>query len=125
MARIPALAAPSASQAQSSHAIAIAAATSGVTEFSIGMPAAGAAFPCRPGQSVLDAANAADVPLPQSCGESACGTCRVRVLSGNYETDTRGMFSADELAGDWRLACQTLPTQDLLIALEQAVPDVR
>ncbi|WP_189265366.1 2Fe-2S iron-sulfur cluster-binding protein [Streptomyces fuscichromogenes] len=30
--------------------------------------------------------------LPQSCGEGACGTCRVRVLSGAQETDDRGMF---------------------------------
>jgi ferredoxin len=54
--------------------------------------------------------------MPQSCGEGACGTCRVRVLSGAYETDTRGMFSTDELAAGWRLACQTLPTEDLTIA---------
>jgi ferredoxin len=65
--------------------------------------------------------------MPQSCGEGACGTCRVRVLSSAYETDTRGMFSTDELAAGWRraggglaagwrLACQTLPTEDLTIA---------
>ena len=48
-------------------------------------------------------------------GEGACGTCRVRVLAGAYETDTRGMFSADELAAGWQLACQTLPTSDLTI----------
>jgi hypothetical protein len=48
------------------------------------------AAPRRSWQSVLDAANAADVDLPQSCGEGACGTCRVLVLSGTYETDTPG-----------------------------------
>jgi len=52
-------------------------------------------FACRPGQSVMDAA---DVAVPQSCGEGMCGTCRVRVLAGAFETDTRGMFSAAELA---------------------------
>ncbi|MFF4833137.1 alpha/beta fold hydrolase [Streptomyces sp. NPDC001315] len=46
------------------------------------------------------------------------GTCRVRVLSGAYETDDRGMFSADELAAGRRLACQTLPTEDLVIGGE-------
>ncbi|HEY0002752.1 MAG TPA: 2Fe-2S iron-sulfur cluster-binding protein, partial [Actinoplanes sp.] len=98
------------------HAIALTAAAAGVTEFKIAMAGGDLAFACRPGQSVLDAANAADVPMPQSCGEGACGTCRVRVLSGAYETDTRGMFSTDELAAGWRLACQTLPTEDLTIA---------
>ena len=101
---------------EKAHAIALAAAAAGVTEFTIGVAGGDPAFPCHPGQSVLDAANAADVPLPQSCGEGACGTCRVRVISGAYESDTRGMFSTDELAAGWRLACQTLPTEDLMIA---------
>jgi all-trans-retinol 13,14-reductase len=99
------------------HVIALAAAADGITAFSIDVPADASSFPCRPGQSVLDAANAADVALPQSCGEGACGTCRVRVLTGAYETDTRGMFSAGELADGWRLACQTLPTENLTIAV--------
>jgi len=101
---------------EKAHAIALAAAEAGTTGFTIGMAAGDPAFPCRPGQSVLDAANAAGVDLPQSCGEGSCGTCRVRVLTGSYETDTRGMFSAEELAAGWRLACQTLPTADLTIA---------
>ncbi|MGA5454002.1 FAD-dependent oxidoreductase [Streptomyces umbrinus] len=100
---------------EKAHAIAAAAAAAGVTEFVIGTDGGGPAFSCSPGQSVLDAANAVGVALPQSCGEGACGTCRVRVLSGAYETDDRGMFSADELAAGWRLACQTLPTEDLVI----------
>ncbi|MFF2518218.1 FAD-dependent oxidoreductase [Streptomyces sp. NPDC058086] len=100
---------------EKAHAIAVAAAAAGVTEFMIGTVGGTPAFPCSPGQSVLDAANAVGVALPQSCGEGACGTCRVRVLSGAYETDDRGMFSADELAAGWRLACQTLPTEDLVI----------
>lgn len=97
------------------HAIAVAAAAAGVTEFMIGTVGGAPAFACSPGQSVLDAANAVGVALPQSCGEGACGTCRVRVLSGVYETDDRGRFSADELAAGRRLACQTLPTGDLVI----------
>ncbi|MET8784186.1 FAD-dependent oxidoreductase [Streptomyces sp. NPDC004589] len=100
---------------EKAHAIAVAAAAAGVTEFVIGTVGGAPAFPCHPGQSVLDAANAVGVALPQSCGEGACGTCRVRVLSGTYETDDRGMFSAGELAAGWRLACQTLPTGDLVI----------
>ncbi|GAA5199665.1 hypothetical protein GCM10023322_75840 [Rugosimonospora acidiphila] len=65
---------------------------------------------------MLDAANEAGVPLPQSCGEGSCGTCRVRVLSRRYETDARGLFSTDEIAAGWLLACQTLPTENLVIA---------
>ncbi|MFJ6088440.1 2Fe-2S iron-sulfur cluster-binding protein [Streptomyces sp. NPDC092369] len=101
---------------EKAHAIAVAAAAAGVTEFMIGTDDRARTFPCSPGQSILDAANAVGVPLPQSCGEGACGTCRVRVLCGAHESDDRGMFSADESATGWRLACQTLPTEDLVIA---------
>ncbi|MEU1518604.1 FAD-dependent oxidoreductase [Streptomyces sp. NPDC005811] len=102
---------------EKAHAVALAAAAAGVPAYMIDLAGGSAAFPCSPGQSVLDAANAVGVPLPQSCGEGACGTCRVRVLSGTFETDDRGVFSADELAEGWRLACQTLPTENLVITL--------
>lgn len=101
---------------EKAHAIALTAAAGGVNEFRIDVDDDDSAFPCRPGESILDAANVAGLPLPQSCGEGACGTCRVRVLTGTYETDTRGMFSAGELAAGWLLACQTLPNGDLTIA---------
>ncbi|MBE8472222.1 2Fe-2S iron-sulfur cluster-binding protein [Streptomyces justiciae] len=39
----------------------------------------------------------------------------MRVLSGAYETDDRGMFSAEELEEGWRPACQALPTGNLVI----------
>ncbi|XVV15214.1 2Fe-2S iron-sulfur cluster-binding protein [Actinoplanes sp. CA-131856] len=93
------------------HAVALAA---GDSAYTIRM--AGTSFPCRPGQTLLAAANTAGVPLPQDCDEGVCGTCRVRILSGSYETDDRGMFSAAELDQGWRLACQTLPTEDLAIS---------
>ncbi|GIE78452.1 hypothetical protein Aph02nite_44020 [Actinoplanes philippinensis] len=100
------------------HAVALAAAASGVTAYTIALAGGGPAVTCRPGQSVLDAANAAGVRLPQSCGEGSCGTCRVRVLGGTFETDSRGMFSTAELADGWLLACQTLPTGDITITAE-------
>lgn len=97
------------------HAIAVAAEQAGVTGYTIAERDRSTTFACPPGQTVLDAANAARIPFPQSCGEGACGTCRVRILSGSYETDTRGMFSTEEIDQGWRLACQTLPTEDLVI----------
>ncbi|GID30932.1 FAD-dependent oxidoreductase [Paractinoplanes brasiliensis] len=100
------------------HAVALAAAASGVTTYTIDLAGGGTAFPCHPGQSVLDAANTAGVPLPQSCGEGSCGTCRVRVLSGDFETDSRGLLSAAEISAGWLLACQTLPTSNVTISPE-------
>jgi all-trans-retinol 13,14-reductase len=101
---------------EKAHAVALAAAEAGVDRFTIDVKDGDTAFPCTPGQTILDAANEARFPFPQSCGEGACGTCRARVLSGRYETDTRGLLSTEEIAAGWLLACQTLPTEDLLIA---------
>jgi ferredoxin len=36
----------------------------------------------REGQTVLDAAEAADIGLPFGCKTGACGTCTARVLDG-------------------------------------------
>ncbi|BEL06604.1 hypothetical protein Q0Z83_047950 [Actinoplanes sichuanensis] len=104
---------------EKAQAIARTAEEAGIAAFRIDVQDSGPGFPCRPGQTVLDAANLADVKLPQSCGEGSCGTCRVLVRAGEHETDSRGMFSTAELAEGWRLACQTLPTGDLTIALDK------
>lgn len=100
---------------ENAQMIALAAAQAGITAFRITMRD-GTGFDCQPGQTVLAAANAANVPFSQSCGEGACGTCRARVLSGSYTTDGQALFSAEEIAGGCVLACQTLPKGDLTIA---------
>ncbi|MBU2667950.1 2Fe-2S iron-sulfur cluster binding domain-containing protein [Actinoplanes bogorensis] len=96
------------------HAVALAAAEAGVSGYTI--RTAAASFPCRPGQTLLDAAVDAGVPIPHDCSEGVCGTCRVRILAGAYRTDDRGMFAPAELDQGWRLACQTLPTEDLTLS---------
>jgi ferredoxin-NADP reductase len=101
-------------RSENAHAIALAAKDAGVDEFKIAVRA-GATFSCSPGQTILAAANSAHVPFRQSCGEGACGTCRARVLSGQFVTDGQTMFSAEEIAAGWVLACQTLPREDLEI----------
>lgn len=75
------------------------------------------AFFCSPGQTVLRAANAARVSLPQSCGEGVCGTCRIRILSGSCDPGTSGTLSAEEVESGWVLACQTFANTDLEISL--------
>ncbi|MGX9425605.1 2Fe-2S iron-sulfur cluster-binding protein [Bradyrhizobium sp. LeoA1S1] len=104
---------------ENARTIALAAREAGIHEFKIGVRG-GAVFTCPPGQTILAAANAAHVPFKQSCGEGACGTCRVRVLSGTFMTDDQALFSAEEITAGWVLACQTLPKNDLEIARHDA-----
>ena len=70
--------------------------------------------------------------MPQACGGQAeCGTCRVRVLSGEVTPP-----SGDELElrtrhpkrfmDDERLACRARPRSDLVVEVRgQAPPDLR
>ncbi|GGJ44426.1 FAD-binding oxidoreductase [Neoroseomonas lacus] len=104
-----------ATRAERAQAIAMAAAAAGITTFRI-TTSDGIGFDCRPGQTVLAAANAAQVPFSQSCGEGACGSCQARVLAGPFVTLGQALFSEEEVAAGHVLACQTLPQGDLAIA---------
>ncbi len=65
----------------------------------------------RAGSTILSAANAAGVPLGQSCsGEGICGWCRVRVLNGGEGVTSVGelegrIIREKEFAADERAAC--------------------
>ncbi len=62
------------------------------------------------GAKMLEAAGRAGLTFETPCGGAGtCGRCRVQVTGGACDPTTaeREMFSADELAGGWRLACQT------------------
>jgi uncharacterized 2Fe-2S/4Fe-4S cluster protein (DUF4445 family) len=59
-------------------------------------------------------------------GTGLCGACRVRVLEGSLpitEPD-RSVFSADELAGGWRLACQAHAETPLVLECGQWRMDI-
>lgn len=62
------------------------------------------------GTTILDAAHTAGVDLVSVCGgHGGCGTCRVRMASGNVSdlTDAeRDELTATEQSQNWRLACQ-------------------
>lgn len=103
------------SRAENARNIAVAAREAGIREFKIAVRGE-TGFSCPPGQTILAAANAARIPFRQSCNEGACGTCRARVLAGDFDTDAREAFSAAEIDAGWVLACQTLPKSDLEIA---------
>lgn len=87
----------------------------GVTRYEVALP--DETFSCLPGQTVLAAANAAGVSLPQSCGEGVCGTCRIRILSGACDAGASGALSGKETASGWVLACQTFAETNLDITI--------
>jgi len=81
-------------------------------------------FAVSPAFSVLVAAQRAGAPLRHDCGGKAlCGTCRVRVVSGNLSPigdRERARLEAVGAEPGVRLACQARPGSDL--ALEAVLP---
>lgn len=69
-----------------------------------------------PGQSLLEAAQAAGVRLPRSCRNGSCRACRCRLLHGavHYRVDWPGLL-AEEKAEGWILPCVALPDGDVTI----------
>jgi class 3 adenylate cyclase len=71
------------------------------------------------GQTLLDAAKDAKVPIFHDCGGQArCTTCRVRVVSGTPDartTDEAEIARMLSFGDDIRLACQVRPETDLQV----------
>jgi CDP-4-dehydro-6-deoxyglucose reductase len=74
-------------------------------------------FEARGDEAVLTAALRQHLNLPHSCKGGSCGTCRVRVLNGQFEYPHGrpiGIDAAEEAAG-YALICQARAATDLVI----------
>ena len=71
------------------------------------------------GESLLDAGRQLGVDLQCICGgHGKCGTCRVQLVAGEVGNATeadREHLNAEELARGFRLACQVVPSSDLVV----------
>jgi CDP-4-dehydro-6-deoxyglucose reductase len=68
--------------------------------------------------TILEAALAAGVGLPNDCRGGACGTCRIRLVEGtvHYAGMPLALEPEDEAAG-FALACQAMPRSDIVISV--------
>lgn len=78
-------------------------------------------FTVEPGQTILDAAMAADIILPYSCRDGACSTCKGKVVSGQVEAGAapEKILSKDDLSEGYTLFCQARACSDLVIESHQ------
>jgi len=76
----------------------------------------GWAVPVEPGQSLLEAAQAAGIRLARSCRNGTCRACLCRLASGTvrYRIEWPGL-SAEEKAEGWVLPCVALAAADVVI----------
>ncbi len=71
----------------------------------------------RPGETVADASYRAGINIPLDCRDGACGTCKCRVQSGEYESGEyiEDALTDEEAASGLALACQMRPRTDVVI----------
>lgn len=75
----------------------------------------GKTVPLQPEQTVLDAAEAADISLDYSCRLGFCGVCKAKLLEGEASMATEdGLSAADKSAG-FILTCQAKSKRDLVV----------
>ena len=86
------------------------------------------AFPCAPGQSVLDAALQAGIELPYSCRKGSCGNCASTLLGGDIAA-CNGMAARSDLCGPGQvLLCGCTAVSDIRIqpgSFRRLDPDAR
>lgn len=61
-------------------------------------------------ETILNAALRARPDVPFACAGGVCGTCRAKVVEGDYKMDENYALEADEVAKGYVLTCQTRAT---------------
>ena len=72
------------------------------------------------GEKLLETARHAGVAIDAPCsGNGTCGKCRIRLVSGELESEHTRHISDEEYGQGWRLACASVPVTDVVVE----VPD--
>ena len=77
-----------------------------------------AAYACAPGEKALSALERGNVKSVRvGCRQGGCGACRVRVVSGEYETGkmSRAHVTEEEEEAGFVLSCRLFPKTDLVL----------
>jgi ferredoxin-NADP reductase len=85
------------------------------TTFKVGFAKSNREIECGSGQHVLDAARKAGVRLPSSCTQGMCGTCKVKLLSGEVAMKHAGGIRQREIDQGMVLLCCSKPLSDLVV----------
>lgn len=85
------------------------------TTYSVEFVRSGRTFRCAEDEHVLDAAYAAGLTPPSSCGQGLCGTCKTTLLTGTVDMQHSGGIRPREIAQNKVLICCSTPTSDLTV----------
>jgi ferredoxin-NADP reductase len=87
------------------------------SSFVVRLARSGKTFTMQPSETVLAAARKAGVPLPSSCSQGICGTCKTTLLEGTVDMKHNGGIRPREIDKGLRLMCCSKPTSDLILDL--------
>ena len=76
-------------------------------------------FTCKPNQTVLDAAEEADVTLPSSCLVGMCCSCAALLTEGSVEMEEAMGLKNEMQEKGYVLLCQSYPKSDLSLLAHQ------
>jgi ferredoxin-NADP reductase len=85
------------------------------TRFKVSFAKSHREIECGSGQHVLDAAKKAGVRLPASCTQGMCGTCKVKLVSGEVAMKHAGGIRQREIDQGMVLLCCSKPLTDLVV----------
>jgi glycine betaine catabolism B len=85
--------------------------------FTVKLSRSSKTFTMSASETVLGAAKKAGVPIPSSCSQGVCGTCKTKVLEGSVDMKHNGGIREREVAKGFRLLCCSRPTSDLVLEL--------
>lgn len=85
------------------------------TRFKVSFARSNREIECDSGQHVLDAAKKAGVRLPASCTQGMCGTCKVKLVSGEVAMKHAGGIRQREIDQGMVLLCCSKPLTDLVV----------
>ena len=86
-----------------------------VAEKTVTFTVSGCAVRCRPEQTLLEAAEAAGIPMPCSCRDGNCGKCRAKLLGGEVDMRPNGGLLPRHMALGYVLTCCSRPLTDVII----------
>lgn len=80
----------------------------------------GASFDCAADESLLVGAARCGLNLFSNCQRGECGTCKVKIRSGQIKLEPfmLSALSMAEIDADYTLACRSFPRSDVVIVAE-------
>lgn len=69
----------------------------------------------QPGQTLLDALEAEQLPIIGACRSGVCGSCKCKVTSGKTESSRSDTLSEQEISDGYVLACSTVVHSDVVV----------